>query len=133
MQMSSMNEAYAGRRSCDRSTLEKWDREDYSGSWDWLRGLDKLAHYMAVLGGYAPPHSPAGIALLDDGCGRSSAAITLIRSHASEVIALLDANCVGSSTAITLIRSPDPDVIASTVPPEWNSPLEADDRWSTSA
>jgi hypothetical protein len=108
MKMSSMNESCADRRSCDRSTLEEWDRDDRSGGWDWLRGLDKLAHCVAVIGGYALPHSPAGIALLDEDRGRTSAAITLIRSHA-------------------------PDVIASTVPRRWNSPLDAEDRRSTSA
>lgn len=69
MHMSLLNESFAGRRSCDRSTLEKWNREDHAGGWDWLGGLDELAHYMAMLGGYVGPHSPAGSVLLDVGCG----------------------------------------------------------------
>jgi len=82
MQISSMNESCAGRRPCHRATLEKWDREEHSGGWDWLGGLDKLAYYVCVLGGYVPPHSPAGSALLYVGCARSSAAITLVRNEA---------------------------------------------------
>jgi hypothetical protein len=69
MQVSLMNEPFAGRRHCDRSTLAKWNREDRTGGWDWLGGLDELAHYVAMLGGYARPHLPAGSALIDVGCG----------------------------------------------------------------
>lgn len=69
MQMNSMNESLASRRYGDRCLLNKWNREDHAGGWDWLGGLDELAHYVAMLGGYAGPHAPTGSALLDVGSG----------------------------------------------------------------
>lgn len=69
MQMRSLNESFADRRYGGRCTLEKWNRDDRAGGWDWLGGLDELAHYVAMLGGYVRPHSPSGSAIVDVGCG----------------------------------------------------------------
>jgi predicted TPR repeat methyltransferase len=65
--MSLMNGSFTDHYYGDRSTLER--SEDRSGGWDWLGGLDELAHYVAMLGGYISPQSPASSAILDVGCG----------------------------------------------------------------
>lgn len=74
MQMSLMNRSFTDHYYGDCSTRQRW--EDRSGRWDWLGGLDKLAHYVAMLGGYIP-HSPASSAILDVGWALDSAGCTV--------------------------------------------------------
>lgn len=55
------------RRLLRLDSERRWNRQYAAGGWEWLRGLDELAHY-SVLAGYLLRIKP-GARVLDVGCG----------------------------------------------------------------
>ena len=56
-----------GITASGRQRPEQWDLEYKSGRWDYLRGIDELAHY-SVIAGYCR-HFIRGGSIWDVGCG----------------------------------------------------------------
>ncbi|MDA0746138.1 MAG: class I SAM-dependent methyltransferase [bacterium] len=47
--------------------IERWEKEYATGHWDYLRGMNELAHYSVITGYFQ--HCKSGGSILDIGCG----------------------------------------------------------------